>query len=217
MSVNPTLKPYTLVADLIAATFGDDVEVVIHDLTDPLHSVVYVANNTVTCRKIGQNFRHLFADGLKAQKKTGDLLLNYTFSDGAKKIRSSSLLIRDKAGAIAGAMCINIDTTQVRAMHAWLEKLLPDTGRRQESPQSAESATGQTVEELIDAMVPEGKKLSRQKRLELMEFLQTRGIFAVRGALERVAGRLGIAKVTVYSDLAQIKKTKSDALLSDEK
>ena len=35
---------------MIANTFGEDCEVVVHDLEDPEHSVVYVANNKVTGR-----------------------------------------------------------------------------------------------------------------------------------------------------------------------
>ena len=50
--MKPILAPYVPIADLVAKTFGEDVEVVLHDLSDPQHSVVYVANNKVTGRQV---------------------------------------------------------------------------------------------------------------------------------------------------------------------
>ena len=54
---NKNLLPYFSVAELIARTFPD-AEVVLHDLSLPQHSVIYVANGTVTGRKVGQTFHH---------------------------------------------------------------------------------------------------------------------------------------------------------------
>ena len=54
--MKPILAPYVPIADLVAKTFGEDVEVVLHDLSDPQHSVVYVANNKVTGRQVGEPF-----------------------------------------------------------------------------------------------------------------------------------------------------------------
>ena len=53
MEIRSVLKPYIPVAELLAATFGPDCEVVLHDLAAPERSVVYVANPSVTGRKIG--------------------------------------------------------------------------------------------------------------------------------------------------------------------
>ena len=70
--MKPILAPYVPIADLVAKTFGEDVEVVLHDLSDPQHSVVYVANNKVTGRQVGESFRHLIT---KAIHSPAELLL----------------------------------------------------------------------------------------------------------------------------------------------
>ena len=57
--MNPLLKSYFPIADMIAGTFGRDCEVAVHDLEHPERSVVYVANGSVTGRKEGQSFDHL--------------------------------------------------------------------------------------------------------------------------------------------------------------
>ena len=59
MEIRRQLKPYVAIADMLAKTFGQECEVVLHDLTVPERSVVYVANNSVTGRQMGQSFDQL--------------------------------------------------------------------------------------------------------------------------------------------------------------
>ena len=51
--MNKYLKPYIPVADMITGMFGSNCEAVIHDLTNPEYSVVYVSNGSVTNRTVG--------------------------------------------------------------------------------------------------------------------------------------------------------------------
>ena len=64
-AMHPLLSRYIPITDLIVKTFGDDVEVVLHDLRHPQNSVVYVANSRVTGRVIGESFQHLIAKALE--------------------------------------------------------------------------------------------------------------------------------------------------------
>lgn len=205
--MNPLLKPYVAIAELIAGTFGKDVEVILHDLSKPQHSVVYVANDSVTHRKTGTGFRHLILELLKKNDEKEEMVLNYYFPIEGKIIRSSFLLIRDDKAEIVGALCINIDTSKVQAGLAWLESMLP--GFKEESilPNPESLTVNEMVTQLIDRIIEEvnPKKLSREKRLELISFMQTRGVFLMKGSMEYVSKRLGISKVTLYSDLDDLK------------
>ena len=59
MEIRPALAPYVPLARMLAQTFGQDCEVVLHDLDCPEHSVVHVENPSVTGRKVGQSFDQL--------------------------------------------------------------------------------------------------------------------------------------------------------------
>ena len=107
------LAPYVPIANLIGAATGPQVEVVLHDTSSPLHSVVYVVNGHVTGRKVGQTFEHLFSDELKERASNGDLIDNYYFKVQGRTIRSSSLLLRGEDGRVFGAICINVDVTKI--------------------------------------------------------------------------------------------------------
>ena len=105
MEIRSVLKPYIPVAELLAATFGPDCEVVLHDLAAPERSVVYVANPSVTGRKIGDSFDQLVRQVILSHELREDYVANYYFTaKNGKRIRSSSLLIRGADGKIEGAL-----------------------------------------------------------------------------------------------------------------
>ena len=74
--MNKNLLSYVSVAELIARTFPN-AEVVLHDLSKPQHSVVYVANNSVTGRKVGQTFHHLIEKAVFAGNPADGVFDNY--------------------------------------------------------------------------------------------------------------------------------------------
>ncbi len=213
---NTKLTPYLAVAELIARTFPD-AEVVLHDMAMPQHSVIYVANGNVTGRKVGQTFHHLIEKAVFAGNPEDGIVDNYFFKKDGKLIRSSSLLIRDEKRELIGALCINVDTTQASALMQLAENLL--NGKRKSSEQeyleqtplalanSKEESVRQFVNTMVDSMVKEliveGKN-SREDRLELIRFMDERGVFLVKGSMEYVAGKLGLSKVTLYGYLDEI-------------
>ena len=53
--------------------------------------------------------------------------------------------------------------------------------------------------------------LTREERLPLVRFMDTRGVFLVKGALDYAAERLGVSKVTLYSDLDLLRRESESA------
>ena len=138
--MHPALRSYVGVADLLVRTFAD-CEVVLHDLTVPQRSVVYVANPVVTGRKVGESFEHLIEEAIKAGNPEDGILANYYFEKNGRLIRSSTLLIRDDSERLVGALCINLDTRAATQAMDYLSSLLPglppSVTSRQASPSSA--------------------------------------------------------------------------------
>lgn len=219
--LNEKLTPYFAVAELIARTFPD-AEVVLHDMSVPQHSVVYVANGEVTGRKIGQTFHHLIEKAVFAGNPEDGVVDNYLFKKDGRLIRSSSLLIRNEKKELIGALCINIDTTRASELIDWANKILHGKPKADneaqrtlpdQSDQTAvnlpgkEDSVRQFVNNMIDSMVneliAEGRN-SREDRLQLIRFMDERGVFLVKGSMEYVAGKLGLSKVTLYGYLDEI-------------
>ena len=213
MEIKPLLKPYVAIADMLTKTFGQECEVVLHDLGIPERSVVYVANNSVTGRQVGQSFDQLVKQVILSSDLKQDFVANYFFTaPNGKLIRSSTLLIRDEAGKLAGAMCINLDTTRIQSQMDYLRGWLPpESGAEDRSPTHAQPehiadmVTG-LIRNIIGDQPPE--KMTREERLAKVRFMDERGIFLMKGSIELAAERLGVKEVTIYSYLDEIRRQK---------
>lgn len=259
------LRPYEDVMKLLAAFSGPNCEVVLHDLSDPVHSVVRVENGEVTGRAVGQGLRHLVPNLLRMPRtddgglssESPNLLPVYWLRSRGRLIRALSLLIRDDAGEVVGVLCINQDVTNVSAAAGQLQALSfsASAARRGFHPSGSigicrrsrvrtrcaqlasavsrnteakdlqkdsdielEGSVLKTVYAMIDRMterVRAGRSssavLPREERLPLVRFMDTRGVFLVKGALDYAAERLGVSKVTLYSDLDLLRRESESA------
>lgn len=212
--IKPVLAQYIPIAQMIAETFGNDCEVVLHDLEIPQHSVVYTVHNHVTGRDIGQSFDHLVPQVLLSKNLNNDLVSNYYFrTNDGRLIKSSTALLKDLSGKVVGAMCINVDTTHTTQQIQWLKEMLPGSeeyGSSEETDSTENLHVREIVLDLIDKII--GDKdvthLRKEEKLELIRFMDQRGIFLMKGAVEQVGSRMGISKVTVYSYIDEVRAKK---------
>ncbi|WP_105980239.1 helix-turn-helix transcriptional regulator [Bacillus paralicheniformis] len=214
------LKSYIPFAKTIGEMFGPYCEVVIHDLTTPQSSVIFTMNNHVTGREVGQSFDHLVKKVLLSNEFKEDYLAGYEIqADDGRTIKSSTTLIRDGQQQVIGAFCINYDMNVMIQMKEMLDAFMPGTEKKNQiqTPNTAEQETSiQNVEEitnqLIEQIVANRKHslMKRREKIELIRFMDEKGIFLMKGAIDKVAEQLGISKVTVYSYLDEVKKRQSE-------
>lgn len=205
------LERYIPMADMVAKTFGEDCEVVIHDLSDPQHSVVYVANNSVTGRRIGDSFNQLVTDVMFSKALDEGFVANYYFTaENGRLIRSSTLLIYNNENRLAGAFCINFCVDKLNAAADYINQFLmkkqnANDGRGTSKPAADSDSTGvrEMVETLVDNVMgsEDPQDMSKDDKVEKIKFMDEKGIFLMKGAVEMVASRMGVNKVTVYGYL----------------
>ena len=212
--IKPILAQYIPIAHMIAKTVGDDCEVVLHDLENPQQSVVYIVNNRVTGRQVGQSFDHLVPQVILSKKLDHDIVTNYYFhtADG-RLIKSSTALLKDFGGKVVGALCINIDTTKISQQIEWLQSLMPgseENAAPAEVSQEELTHVSEIVTDLIDKIIgnKDMARLRREEKLELIRFMDQRGIFLLKGAVDQVGSRMGISRVTVYSYIDEVRGKK---------
>ncbi|WP_071434621.1 helix-turn-helix transcriptional regulator [Angelakisella massiliensis] len=213
--IKPILAQYIPIAHMIAKTVGDDCEVVLHDLENPQQSVVYTVNNCVTGRQVGQSFDHLVPQVILSKKLDHDVVTNYYFrTEDGRLVKSSTALLKDFAGKVVGALCINIDTSKITAQIDWLQSLIPsseDNSAAQEvSAEEEVTHVSEIVTDLIDKIIGDKDvaRLRREEKLELIRFMDQRGIFLMKGAVDQVGSRMGISRVTVYSYIDEVRGKK---------
>lgn len=209
VKLNKDLEKFISTANLIAKTFGRNCEVVIHDLSVPQNSVVYAVNNHVTGRKVGQSFDHLIKQVLLSKEFHEDYTANYKFvTEDGREIKSSTALIRDSKGKVIGALCINYDLEIMNNFQGFLEDFMTVKQEKVEEDMEPFDNVMEIVDDLIDKIIGANDvdTLKRKDKIDLIKFIDKKGIFLIKGAIEKVAEKLNISKVTVYSYLDEIKK-----------
>lgn len=53
------------------------------------------------------------------------------------------------------------------------------------------------------------EKMQKEDKVEVIRYLQKRGVFLIKGAIEKVAKRLNVSRYTLYNYLSEIKPEKS--------
>jgi predicted transcriptional regulator YheO len=203
------LNKYIAIADAIAQTFGKNCEVVLHDLTNPQSSAIYVVNGHVTGRKVGQSFHHLITQVLLSNKFQNDFVANYKTETADKKtIKSTTALIRNSIGEVIGALCINYDLSPFEALKDIINDFSQvEQGAVQDSAGQYDSVL-EIVDKLIDRIIDKERvdDMDRNQKLQLVKFMNDKGVFLIKGSVEKVAELLKVSKVTMYSYLDEVKK-----------
>lgn len=226
-TIRPELAPWIRFADVLARMQGPSTEIVLHDLTNPAHSVVYVVNGDITDRKVGQGVHHLVPEMLTSHE--GKPIGPWWFRYRTKLIRATTELIYDKAGEIIGALCVNEDVTDEERLFLSLEGRLPgltmtdlkadgDTAgliKPETSVKDAElSGKPDSVRKTVFRLISETAaqkayaeaKTNRDVRRRLVRDLKERDVFLLKGSIEELARLLGLSKVTIYSDLDALRR-----------
>src|ERR1700679_2575756 len=113
------LREAKKIVDALAATFAPMCEVVLHDLTDPDHAIIKIANN-LSGREIGDPATEVGLARI-ADPNFPDVLCNYanSFSDGTP-VKSTSIGLKDSKGNFFASICMNIDVSYLRATASYL-------------------------------------------------------------------------------------------------
>lgn len=207
---NKELEKYFPIADMIAKTFGETCEVVIHDLSTPKNSVVYAVNNTVTGRQIGQPFEHLIRQVLLSKRFENGYAANYrTLNKNGDPIKSSTALLQNSSGEVIGALCINVDFSEFQKLNTLMAQMMyVESDEPSEAEEDTSGHVFNIVSKIADNIIGDVDvtNLERQARMDIISFMDNKGVFLVKGAIDYVAERLKISKVTIYSYLDEIKK-----------
>lgn len=212
MDISKQLLPYVAIADMIGDSFGNKCEAVIHDLSKPENSVVYVANGIITKREVGQSFDHLVKQVILSKNFKNDYRSNYTFTANGKEIKSSTALIRDEHEDVIGAFCLNFEVEDFRNIASFLNVFFTENDKDESNSEEQQAIEYGTVEEIINNLIDntigtvDVTRLKKKDNIRLITFMLEKGIFLAKGSVEKVAEKLKISPVTVYAYLDKIKK-----------
>jgi predicted transcriptional regulator YheO len=218
----------TSVVKTVGSIIGKNTEVVLHDLTNPAHSVVAIANGHITGRVVGSpvlagpsqdlGFNAVVqTPGETTSPEPGVLenpvvLENYQtrLASGAV-LHSATAIYRDSRGTPFAGFCINADLSGLHAARACLDQLLGTSSATEvksiEQP-DMELLMAEIIHSALSTTTSSNSAMKKQAKLEAVRQMHERGMFIVKGGIEKAAAALGVSRYTIYNYLDEIKSTR---------
>lgn len=190
------LREGAKIAKALGEMFAPTCEVVLHDLTNPMHSIVAI-EQPLSGRKIGD----------PSTAHYPDVVQNYAnrFPDG-RPAKSTSIGLRNSQGEFVAALCLNMDVSLLDSVQRVLSQLTSVDSEHAPTQESLRSSFGskdvkRAIEDYAAAMSSQPRALSAPQRKVLIRHLATSGLLQLRGAAKIVADELGISRASVYNAL----------------
>jgi predicted transcriptional regulator YheO len=198
----------------IQATFGRKCEVVLHDYRDQQRSVIAVAGD-VTGREIGAAMSQIGLSMLRQGDSAKDELNYITRLPDGRVIKSSTIPLRSPDDHVVGALCINLDVTEMRVVGRLIAELAGDS----EPAEPATTTFSNDMDAVVDSVLTEVEDalgrplpgLGVTERLQVFRLLDERGLFQIRRAAPLVAKRLGLSRASVYNYIARARGADGDS------
>jgi predicted transcriptional regulator YheO len=196
------LREAEKIVNALGKTLAPLVEVVLHDLTQPEHSIVAIGNN-LSGREVGDPATEL---GLARMRDSmfPDILLNYQnrFPDG-RPAKSTSIGLKNSQGDYIAAICLNIDISMLNSVAASLTQLTETSSTKVHESLASPGleALRATLERFASSLNKTPRSLTPVQRRAAVRQLADAGLMDLKNAQAVVADVLGVARSTVYTYL----------------
>lgn len=228
-NIKKYIKKYIPLADFIADILGPSSEVVLNDITDLDHAVVYIKNPTITNRKIGDpasNFvLKIVKDGINDDT---NYIANYAGkAKNHPNLRSSTFFIR-KSKKVIGMLCINIDqspldnlTKQMEIFRNLFEVNTTPAGDSGSTVETTDKEISENFNNSVNSLAETAVKrkeaelnitanyFQQDQKIELIKELYAEGYFLLKDSIRVIAEYLDSSVPTIYRYLNKVKKANS--------
>lgn len=193
------------IASALAAQFGPNCEVVVHDLSaqNTEHPIVHIENGHVTGRRIGDGPSKIVMEYiLHGDEDPKDQLAYLTRTPDGKILKSSTVYIRNSKGKVTAILSINYDISSLLMVNNAISGLITTP-----EPAREERITTVNVNDLLDDLIEQSVALvgkpvalmNKDDKVKAIQFLSQHGAFLITKSGDKVAKYFGISKYTLYS------------------
>lgn len=201
------LSSYIPLVDGLQRFLGEMYEIILHDTSRPASSIVHIAGN-LTGRATGGPLTNVVIEELKRHGNDAQNMIGYrSQGPNGRLFKSATIFLHDSNGQIRGCFCINMDVTLLQADFEIIQSILAPTGitNREVFARDITEVVDQIVNDEIAAVGIPTAKMTRAERTSLIQRLDEKGVFEVKGAVERIANLFDSSIYTIYSYLKEIR------------
>jgi predicted transcriptional regulator YheO len=219
------LNQYSILVEFLGKSLGPDYEVALHDIGHDTNSIVAIANGYISGRTIGAPMTNIGLNIIsdKLYKHTHYKLNYHGISKDQHILRCSTMYIKDQNEELVGMLCINFDDRKFVNISNQIMKLChPDELIEKHCTyESVDSLLDDDIETfsgsvsevtetvlnkvLVDNDIPIDR-LTQNERLSIIDILNRKGVFMLKGAVSEVATQLHCSEPSIYRYLNKLNK-----------
>jgi len=219
--ISKKLKAYVPLVKFLARFLGSNCEVVLHDVRNIEKSIIAIENNHISGRTVGDPLKNLGRFFHEQENPSADFIKpRITSDDRGRKRKTASYLIKDEDGDLVGLLCLNMDLQRFAELKDLLDEYVIGPGIKvQKEPEpvtmkdndhehtedhSIEDLTHSIIQDTIHSARVSPSRMTPEEKMEIVEKLNHRGVFLLRGALGEVATLLDTSENSIYRYLSKI-------------
>lgn len=196
------------IAKGMAAQFGNNCEIVVHEISErsTVHSIVALENGHVSGRKLGDGPSRVVLEYLAKNEACPQEPLCYlSRTPDGKLLKSTSIFVPDEQGKLAAILGINFDISTLVMAEQALNLFTSTNDVTQAAPARITNNVNDLLDDLIeqsDALI--GKPVSmmtKEDKVRAIRFLNDHGALLITKSGDKIANHFGISKYTLYSYL----------------
>ena len=192
------IRQYTLIVDFLGHVLGPDYEIALHELEDDSNRIIAIANGELTGRHIGSPLSNKMLEFVAGNLyETQNYVLNFeSVSATGKTMCSNSMFIKGRHGELSGLLCINFDASRYEELSQRVMELCGG-GKKRGVPSGTRL--------IADSNDPvEVDRLTQDERMEIMDILNRKGVFLLKGSVSHVAQTLHSSEASIYRYLGKL-------------
>lgn len=217
------LKMYCPLVKFLSEIMGSHCEIVLHDYSNPDHSIIAIENGYLSGRDVGCPVSDMGMRRLR-DKTSQVYIANYMSTTATGRIfRSASYAIRNFSQEIIGSLCVNIDIAYFEKAIEFLNfftRIAPiEDGIQYDAPSitsgnskpienlnaSIQDAVSAVFNSIMSKMDVDVVHMTSKEKQHVVKLLNDEGVFILKGGVAEVAKRLGISEPTVYRYLKNMR------------
>ncbi|UJF16806.1 PAS domain-containing protein (plasmid) [Jeotgalibaca sp. MA1X17-3] len=224
--MNPVLEQYKMFVLFLEKSLGAQYEIVLHWLEDDGSYIAAIANSHISGRTEQSPLTgfalELIQNEVYLEK---DFVTNYqALTKTGSPIQGSTFFIKNQENILLGLLCINVDTSEFRNLSTKILQLANlqsnEPSPTKKGPYSIEQGLNHSestedlsgmIEEVVFSMIDPEKlrgpfTLHQEMKIKIVEELEKKGVFQLKGAVPRVAEALKVSEPSIYRYLKTINK-----------
>ncbi|GAB6181835.1 hypothetical protein JCM14036_31540 [Desulfotomaculum defluvii] len=185
----------------------------------PETSLIYVAG-TITRREKGAPITNVVLEGIRKYGDSCPDLIGYkNVTKDGRILKSSTIFARNEEGKIIGCLCLNYDISDLLTHRAHIEDFAGFGDKEQPSDSGEDFASdvtevlGNMIDQVIKNVNIPVQNMQKEDKMQIVRELDLKGVFMIKGAVDKVAAVLGVSRYTVYNYLEEDRSNRTNNII----